>query len=128
MKAKSIYLVSRNKTDKKTKDGIALIDYNDLKDIRGEVLINTTPVGMYPKTDFSPVGKDIISNFNNVVDVVYNPLETKLMKIADSLGKKSFSGLTMLIMQGLKSEEIWNDFKFTEEEINIIVNKVKKEI
>lgn len=128
LKAKSIYLVSRNKNDKKTKDGIALIDYNDLKDIRGEVLINTTPVGMYPKTDFSPVGKDIISNFNNVVDVVYNPLETKLMKIADSLGKKSFSGLTMLIMQGLKSEEIWNDFKFTEEEINIIVNKVKKEI
>ena len=83
---------------------------------------------MYPKTDFSPVGKDIIKNFNNVVDVVYNPLETKLMKIADSLGKKSFSGLTMLIMQGLKSEEIWNDFKFTEEEIDIIINKVKKEI
>lgn len=128
LNAKSIYLVSRNKTDKETKDGIVLIDYKDLEDIKGEVLINTTPVGMYPKIDFSPVGEDIISNFNNVVDVVYNPLETKLMKTANKLGKNSFSGLTMLIMQGLKSEEIWNDFKLTKQEIDLIENKVKKEI
>jgi len=128
LKAKSIYIVSRNKKDKSLSFDVNLIDYKDLENIKGEVLINTTPIGMYPKTNFSPVSEDIVKNFNHIVDIVYNPLETEIMKMALSNDLKAYGGLTMLIMQGLKAEEIWNGFKVSKEDIDLITDKVKKEI
>ncbi|WP_290770652.1 shikimate dehydrogenase [Anaerofustis sp.] len=128
LKASKVYLVSRNKENKKVARDVELIDYEGLKSVKGELIVNTTPVGMYPNTDFSPVYEDILSNFNVSVDVIYNPLVTKFMKISKKLGKRTYSGLEMLIMQGLRSEEIWNDFKISKEDIGIIINKVKKEI
>ncbi len=121
-------LCSRNKLDKKADNSVNLIDYEDLKEIKGDVIINTTPVGMYPNIDASPVGEDIIENFNYVVDVVYNPLKTKFMQIGEGLNKKICGGIEMLIMQGLKSEEIWNDFNISKSDIDKIITKLKKEI
>ena len=126
--AKEVYLVSRNKSDKQAKNDVNLIDYEDLKEIKAQVIVNTTPVGMYPKDDFSPVNEDIIKNFDYVIDVVYNPLKTKFMEIGENLGKKTCGGIEMLIMQGLKSEEIWNDFVISKEDTNKIISKLKKEI
>lgn len=128
MGANKVYLVSRNKLDKKADNSVNLIDYEDLKEIKGDVIINTTPVGMYPNIDASPVGEDIIENFNYVVDVVYNPLKTKFMQIGEGLNKKICGGIEMLIMQGLKSEEIWNDFNISKSDIDKIITKLKKEI
>lgn len=128
MGACEVYLVSRNKLDKKADNSVNLIDYDDLKEIKGDVIINTTPVGMYPNVDASPVGRDIIENFNYVVDVVYNPLKTKFMQIGESLNKKICGGIEMLIMQGLKSEEIWNDFNIDKSDIDKIITKLKEEI
>ncbi len=128
MGANKVYLVSRNKLDKKADNSVNLIDYEDLKEIKGDVIINTTPVGMYPNVDASPVGEDIIENFNYVVDVVYNPLKTKFMQIGEGLNKKICGGIEMLIMQGLKSEEIWNDFNISKSDIDKIITKLKKEI
>jgi shikimate dehydrogenase len=41
-----------------------------------DIVINTTPSGMYPKTGYSPIDKNIISKFNTAVDLIYNPKET----------------------------------------------------
>ena len=83
---------------------------------------------MYPNIDKSVVNESIVKNFNNVIDVIYNPLETKLMRLANENGKNAYDGLTMLIMQGLKAEEIWNNFKIKKEDINRVSEIFKKEI
>lgn len=126
--ANNIYLVSRNKNKKFIDKSIKLIDYTDLETIKGDLLINTTPIGMYPNIEECVISKKIINNFDNIIDVIYNPLETKLMKQAKELGKNAYGGLIMLIMQGLRAEEIWNDFKISKEDINLVQEKFKKEI
>ena len=123
--AKDIYLVTRNKAkDISANDNINIIDYKELEDLYGDVLINTTPVGMYPSIPRSPVSSDIIKNFSVLVDLIYNPKVTEFLKIGEELGKKTCDGLYMLVGQAVKSEEIWN-----EREISIeVINKIYKEL
>ena len=126
--AKSINLVSRNKEEAKKsfKDfNINVIDYKELKSKKGYCIINTTPVGMYPNVDNSPVDKEIIASFNFAMDIVYNPLETKFLKISKELGLNVVDGLYMLVGQGVKAEEIWNDIKINDEILDVIYEKVK---
>ncbi len=76
-----------------------------------DVLINATPIGMYPRVDETPVPKDLLHDDLFVFDVVYNPLETKLMKQAAEIGCKTLGGLDMLINQGILAFEWWLDKK-----------------
>lgn len=62
---------------------------------------------MYPKVDDTPVNEEIINNFNSLVDIIYNPKETKFLKIGKSLNKKVCGGIEMLVGQAIKAEEIW---------------------
>lgn len=103
MGAKEIKMVSREKKDF---CGLEVITYND--DISGDVIINCTPVGMYPNVDATPLNE---IKFNAVVDLIYNPTETKLMKIAASQGIKAVNGLYMLVSQAMYSEGIWHGQK-----------------
>lgn len=121
MNAKDILLVSREKKGKEN-----TIDYEDLKSVKGDIIVNTTPVGMYPKPDNSPVSKDIISNFCIAIDIIYNPQNTKFLSIADDLGKKVCFGLDMLVMQGIKSFEIWKGEEYKDKKymINFMRGKV----
>ena len=126
--AKSINLVSRNKEEARESFrnfNINVIDYKELESKKGHCIINTTPVGMYPKIDFSPVGKEILCNFNFAMDIVYNPLETRFLKMAKELGLKCVDGLYMLVGQGVKAEEIWNDIKINDEILDIIYEALK---
>jgi shikimate dehydrogenase len=75
-----------------------------------KLIINATPVGMYPGQD------DIITSLENsfvkdqiVFDLVYNPPQTKLLKLAASRGSQSISGLKMLVHQAAKSFELWTN-------------------
>jgi shikimate dehydrogenase len=72
-----------------------------------DILINATPLGMYPKVDLSPISKDLLHSELFVFDVVYNPLETKLMKEAAEVGSKILGGLDMLVNQGVLAFEWW---------------------
>ncbi len=76
------------------------------------LMINATPVGMHPNVDRSPI-EDLSAFHSRLVlfDTVYNPKETKLMRLARSQGAKSFNGLDMLVYQGAKSLEIWTGKK-----------------
>ncbi len=74
-----------------------------------EVIINTTPVGMFPKIDEQIVELKRLSKVTEVYDVVYNPLTTSLVHEAKSLGLKCGNGLNMLIWQGIKAYEIYTD-------------------
>ncbi len=73
-----------------------------------DLLINATPTGMYPKTEESPLKPDIkFSPRALVYDLIYNPLETKLLKAAKEQGCQTMNGLEMLVRQGALSFKIW---------------------
>ncbi len=72
-----------------------------------DILINATSVGMKPHPEESPVPAKLLRSNLSVMDIVYNPLETKLAKDAKAAGAKVVSGVEMLIYQGAASFEIW---------------------
>lgn len=73
-----------------------------------DLLVNATPLGMYPNVDNMPVDENIIKNCKAVFDAVYNPLETKLIRTAKSLNKKAVGGMSMLVWQAVVAHQIWN--------------------
>jgi len=78
-----------------------------LKDFQPEILINTTPVGMAPQLGKCPVGKTTLKTGMVVMDAVYNPSETELIRRARAAGCQVISGLLMFIYQGVEQFEIW---------------------
>ncbi len=83
-----------------------------------DVLINATPVGMYPNIDFCPVDDKIISKTKSVFDAVYNPLETLLVQKAKANGAKATGGMSMLVWQAVVAQTKWNDVSFNNEDID----------
>jgi shikimate dehydrogenase len=74
------------------------------------LIVNTTPVGMFPhEEEVLPINFSYFTPRHIVIDLVYNPLETKLMKQAKQWGAQVYSGLKMLYAQADRSWQIWND-------------------
>ena len=76
-----------------------------------DILINATSVGMHPDEEHSLVEPQWLRPDLTVMDIVYNPIETKLAKDAKKAGAKVISGVEMLIYQGAASFEIWTGHK-----------------
>ncbi len=93
-----------------------------------DMLINASPVGMYPKTENCPVSDEIISDCGCVFDVVYNPVETLLVKKFREQGKPALGGTAMLVYQAVKAHEIWNNDFYTNDEVNSIIKAVEEKI
>jgi len=81
----------------------------DLKQdiLDSDLLVNTTPVGMFPNIQNSPIPADFIQENVIVFDVIYNPAETKLLKDAKAAGSKTVNGLNMFVRQGALSFKIF---------------------
>jgi len=128
---KKIYLVSRKIKDDSSYDDkrIECKLYEEIEYIKGDILINSTPLGMYPHIDETPVHEDIISNFNALIDIIYNPKETEFLKIGKALNKKVCGGIEMLVGQAIKAEEIWQgvplDNKVTQELYSMFQDEFK---
>lgn len=81
------------------------ITYHKLKGIEQyDILINTTPLGMYPNTDSCILDEDTIKKANICIDLIYNPRKTKFLSFA----KKGYHSLLMLFFQAIDAEGIWN--------------------
>lgn len=93
-----------------------------------DMMINATPVGMFPKTDACPVSDEVIQNCGSFFDVIYNPTETKLIKAAKAQGKLAKGGAYMLVMQAVKAHEIWYGAKFEKSVIDGIVKEMQEYI
>lgn len=73
------------------------------------LLINCTPLGTFPSTDLCPeLNFDLIGANHLIFDLIYNPSQTKLMRLASEKGARTINGLRMLELQAEKSWEIWN--------------------
>lgn len=90
------------------------------------LLVNATPVGMYPNTQSCPVTQDIIRQAEAVFDLVYNPFETQLVQTAKSLGLPAGGGLSMLVWQAAVAHEIWFGDSFTDQQIQQVILQAKE--
>ncbi len=101
-------IVETSQRDVSTSIHIDLLSHIDLSNIH--ILINTTPVGMYPNINESPARKEDLERLPKdsfVYDIIYKPQETKLLQDAKSLGLKTLNGIEMLVRQGAESLNIW---------------------
>lgn len=83
-----------------------------------KLIVNTTSVGMYPNIEDAPT--DLSESFNNtqiVYDLIYNPLKTKLIEMAEKQGARTINGLKMFVVQGAKSFELWTGEKMNVDHI-----------
>lgn len=85
------------------------VEAGELGSVGYDLIVNATPVGMTPNVSNSPISKEYIRPGSVVFDVIYTPLETKLMKEAKERGARAISGLGMLVAQGLEQERLWLD-------------------
>lgn len=84
-------------------------DYEHLdRHADAQIVINATPVGMYPAVDASPLDLRLLPNLTHVLDAVYNPLRTRLLQQAQALGLAYAGGLTMLVWQGVRARELFD--------------------
>lgn len=103
------------------------VEITSIDDISGnyDVLINATPVGMYPKNNQCVVTDEVISRVKFVFDAIYNPRETMLIKKAKAMGIKAVGGMAMLVWQAVSAHEIWDGDRYSEQEIQRIIDEME---
>jgi len=74
-------------------------------------LVNTTPVGMAPRAGDTPVAAETLRPGLVVMDIVYNPLKTRLLREAACAGCTTIDGLSMFVHQGARQFELWTGLK-----------------
>jgi len=108
-KAEKLAEVLRKKFGNKVKGGALSVEVLKEELKTADILVNATSVGMHPDVNMSPVPSDLLRSDLSVMDIIYNPLETKLVADAKSVGAKVVSGLEMLLYQGAIAFEIWTN-------------------
>lgn len=117
-KAKSVTVVSRT----------GQVNYDNVYDKKdAQVVINCTPVGMFLNSEDSVIDLSKFPLLVGAFDLIYNPLRTKFILQAESLGVKVGNGLRMLVAQAVKSEEIWQNKKFSDMDIENVYKELLRE-
>lgn len=92
------------------------------------IVVNATPVGMYPNVGVSPVDVDVFESLEAVYDVIYNPADTKLMLDAKKKGIKTFGGLSMLCFQAQGSFKYFGNKEVLDRDVLSLEKKLKGEM
>ena len=117
-KAKEIIIISRN----------GKMNYKNLSlHHDSDIIINTTPVGMFPHNLEAPVDISEFSNLIGVVDLIYNPNETKLILNAKKRGIKAIGGIIMLVAQAFEAARVFTNSRLDENKIDRISSIIKKQ-
>ncbi len=106
------------------------VNYDNVRTTCGnaEILVNTTPVGMYPHAGESPLSLDGFNRLTGVVDVVYNPLRTALLLDAERRGIPAAGGLSMLVAQAAAADTLFRGRRHTDGEISRIAADLRREL
>ena len=86
-----------------------------------DLVVNATPVGMYPHTDECVLKKEQLRSSKALMDLIYNPQKTKLVEYAEELGLKVAQGMEMLVWQAARAHEIWYGATFEPQSISEVV-------
>lgn len=119
MGADSVYRVSRSQ-----KEGVLTYEAVKQAHLDAQVLINTTPRGMFSRQSGMPIDPALFSNLTAVVDAVYNPLRTEFVLKAQQMGVKAVGGLYMLVSQAVFASEIFLNKKYPDD----VVEQVYRDI
>lgn len=104
-------------------------NYQNIKNhADADIIVNTTPVGMYPKNLVSPVKVSDFTRLSAVFDIIYNPQKTQLVLDAEKLDIPAFSGLSMLVAQAKRASEIFFDKEIDDSVTEKILNKVSTDM
>ena len=120
--ATNITFVSREKKDNAITYDEAYAQHSD-----AEIIINTTPVGMYPNPYSSPIDLNKFSNLQAVFDAVYNPICTKIVIDAKKNGIHAEGGLYMLVSQAVHAIELFLNKELNDDTTDKIYNKILKQ-
>lgn len=116
--AKSVVIISRSGEN----------NYDNIeKHFDADIIVNTTPVGMYPNNLVSPLSLNGFKNLCGVADLIYNPAKTKLLLDAESRSIPCTNGLSMLVAQAKLSAEIFLQTKIPDSKIDDITKKISDE-
>jgi len=108
-KAKNLAKILRRKFDKRITGEAFSVECLERELSDADVLVNATSVGMHPDVKTSLIDPKWLRPDLSVMDIIYNPPETKLVKDAKSVGAKAFGGIDMLVHQGAASFETWTN-------------------
>lgn len=92
------------------------------------VIVNATPVGMYPNTGVSPIDLNRFPKLDGVLDVIYNPTKTQLLLDAEKLGIPHENGLWMLVAQAKEASEYFTGKKLSDDMIARIHHKLSRQM
>ena len=92
-----------------------------------QIILNTTPAGMFPKPDAQAIDLTPFPHLEGVVDVVYNPLRTQLVRQAKSMGLPAEGGLYMLVGQAVAAVEIFLDQKLPDDALDRVFKSIYQE-
>lgn len=105
-----------------------LADYMQLSG-RDYIVIQTTSVGLHPNDDAAVIEDAAFYEKAAVgVDIIYNPAETKFMKLVKAQGKPAYNGLKMLLYQGVAAFELWNQIQVPQTAVDTVYDKMKREL
>lgn len=97
----------------------ALRDHSD-----AEIILNTTPCGMYPHPDAQPISLKAFGSLQGVADVIYNPLRTRFILEARALGLPAEGGLYMLVAQAVRASELFLDTVYPEDLTDRVYSRI----
>lgn len=120
MGAGSVYKVSRTQ-----KPGVLTYDTVKKEHLDAQILINTTPRGMFSRESGMPIDPGLFSQLSGVVDAVYNPLRTEFILKGRSMGVPAAGGLYMLVRQAVLASEIFLDRKYPEDTTEQVFRKIR---
>lgn len=114
-KAKSVTVISRKGED----------NYNNIsRNYDADIIVNATPVGMFPNNGNTPVFLENFKNCSGVFDLIYNPAKTALLLSAEKLEIPHINGLSMLVAQAKESAEYFTEAVIDENAIDKIIGKL----
>ena len=137
-KAKKIYILNRTVEKAEIiakevnayagKEVAKALSLDGYKNLQGSYLaIQATNVGMYPNVDEVLVeDMEFYKMIHTGYDLIYNPGETKFMKLVKQAGSPAYNGLKMLLYQGIIAFELWNQVTVTDEHADIVYEKMKE--
>ncbi|OQX21249.1 MAG: shikimate dehydrogenase [Candidatus Altiarchaeales archaeon A3] len=119
-----------NEIKKRLNKDVKIVENFNLKDELNDsdIIINATSVGMFPNVDKSVISKEYIPEGKVVMDIVYNPIETKFLKLAKQKNCKVIDGVDMLVYQGAESLKIWLNLQVDENLIGIMRKAVVEKL
>lgn len=102
--------------------------YDEIDGLEVDILVNATPVGMYPNTDKLSISLDKLKKLKVVVDVIYNPYHTRLLLDAKKRNLKAVNGLSMLVYQALSAAELFLGKHYDKDDVEEITKNLKFEM